>query len=218
VSGDLTKISKAAPDENGLLKQGDFTTAIQYNGYIMMEASDTPEKSRRVINDMHPETGKKPTKTILVLLDQYSNHTDSAQDFNKLLNKLPNIGSSHLEHNMDVIIIPYENPSSNIVNKLLEHTSNGSEDSGYVRFMLYSYAFFTSNKMKSSSIAPSRILSKKEEKEVDGGILARRSAYSKIRVIDVVAVWLGAEIGDIIEEDIPSESSGIGRNYRLVRA
>ncbi|MFA6089420.1 MAG: DNA-directed RNA polymerase subunit RpoH/Rpb5 C-terminal domain-containing protein [Candidatus Woesearchaeota archaeon] len=184
----------------------------------MMEASDSPDKDRRLIIGMNPATNAKATKTILVLLDKYSNYISAAQQFIKLLNKIPDIKSSHLEFNLDIIIVPYENPGSNITNKLLEYASAGSEESGYIRFMVHDYSFFTSNKMQSTSISPSRIVSKEEEKRVSRELCAKKSSMGKIRVIDAVSVWLGAEIGDVIEEDIPSEATGIERNYRFVRA
>jgi DNA-directed RNA polymerase subunit H (RpoH/RPB5) len=217
VSGDLTKISKNPPLENGLLEQSDFAAMVQYSGYIMLEAKDAEGKIRKKIRDMHESTRKRETKTIIVLLDQHSNYITAAQYFSKLLHLIPNIKNPDIEYNMDIIIVPYEYPGSNITNKLLEYISTGDTSKGYIRFMIYEYNYFMSVKMESVSVCPSRILSAEEAKEIPRELHTKPINMKKMRVVDVVAVWLGAEVGDIIEEEIPSEATGIEKNYRFVK-
>jgi DNA-directed RNA polymerase subunit H (RpoH/RPB5) len=217
VSADLTKISSKKIKDGELLDEEEFTSAIQYHGFIMIEAKDTPTKDRRHPKGMHESAKKMPTNTILVLLDQYSNFTAAAQNFVKLLNRIPGINDTSRDHNMDIIIIPYKEPGSNITNKLAEYADNGTDKGGYVRFNIFRYAYFTSNKMNSILVSKSQILPRELEEEALKKMHTTQSAHGKIRVIDVVSVWLGAEIGDMIQEDIYSESSGIERNYRFVR-
>jgi DNA-directed RNA polymerase subunit H (RpoH/RPB5) len=213
----ISKSSGENSDGDAIIGQKEFTQNIQFVGHVIIETKDADDKDRRYPKNMHPSTLKKPIKTIFVLLDRYSTSISSAQHFTQLLMKIPNIKSKEVDHNMDIIIIPYQTPGTNITNKLGEYTYLGDSKKGFIRFMMYEYSYFTSNKMKSINVVPSRIILREEEAGVLDEIKCSRPALSKAKISETVCVWLGAEIGDIIEEDIPSEASGISRNYRWVR-
>jgi hypothetical protein len=140
VSGDLTSVSGDEKSKTKLLEQDNLTATIQYNGYIMLEACDSDNKDRRFIKSFHPSVKTKPVKTIFILIDKHSFYVKAAQEFVKLLNKVPGIKEPEREYNMDILIISYDPPGSNITNKLSDYASLGSQDAGYIRFFTYDYS------------------------------------------------------------------------------
>jgi DNA-directed RNA polymerase subunit H (RpoH/RPB5) len=218
VSGDATKIAGGKPRAGVLLSQEDFTPAIQYNGYIMIEAKDGPQRERRHPKGMAPGTKNKLVKTIIILLDKDSTYVSAAQQFVKLLNHVPKIKEPERDFNMDILLITYDSLGTNILNKFDEYTTLGSENAGYIRILPYEYKLFTSERMKHKSIPPSRVITREEEKKVVAELFADKKDLPKMRVIEPVAVWLGAEVGDMIEELIPSEAAGVETKYRVVRS
>lgn len=217
ISGDLTEISqkKLSPGES--LDENDLINSIQREGYIMLEAKDTPEKKRKLIKGMNLYTENIPTKTIFALLSRRSEFTTAAAKFDKLLVKIPDIKSGSADFNLDIIIITYEDQKSNITNKFAKYAHAGSNNEGYVRLILHTYKMFTSNKMKSLNVSPGRILSEVETKNTLKELKIKKVDLPKKRVIDVLCVWLGAEIGDVIEEDVDSEVTGVEVRYSYVR-
>jgi DNA-directed RNA polymerase subunit H (RpoH/RPB5) len=211
VSGDVTKVLSGTGDDA-------FVNSVQYSGYIMLEAKDGEAKDRRHPKSMHSGTRSFGTKTIFLLLDQNSTHMNSASNFASLLNRVPGIKESRRDYNLDIIVIPYQNPGSNILNKMAEYTFIGAENNGYVRLQLYRYAWFTSNKMEHVSVTPARIISRTEEQKLCNDIHANKTSMKNIRVSDPVAFWLGAEIGDVILQESPSEATIIEPIYMNVRA
>ncbi len=61
------------------------------------------------------------------------------------------------------------------------------------------------------------LISKPEEKEILNNLFTGKKNLPKIKKTDVIIIWLGAEIGDIIEVLMPSEASGIETKYLVVR-
>jgi DNA-directed RNA polymerase subunit H (RpoH/RPB5) len=220
VSGDATKLSGAAASD--YLGENKFTEVIQRNNYIMVEARDIRGRERRHPKKMHPTTRSMPTRTIMILLNKTDNKNDdhgaSSAKFKKLIDKIPGINSSARDQNIDIIVISYAALGSNIITKCAEIESPGSDESGYIRITRCQYYYFTSNRLAHCDVPPCRILSPAEAKEVLANLMLERINLQKIRAIDVEAVWLGAEVGDIIKFSHFSENSGWSLAYRAVKS
>jgi DNA-directed RNA polymerase subunit H (RpoH/RPB5) len=210
VSGDVTGLVKNSEPE-------EFVSALQYYGYIILEAKDAAHKDRRYPKRMHRHTRSLPVKTLFILLDINSTYVTAASEMVKLMNLVPGIKETQREYNMDIILIPYDIPGSNITNKLAEYSFIGDENNGYIRIDVYKYALFTSNKMTHISACPSRIISRKEEEELLAQTHSNKVDLHRMRSSEAVAIWLGAEVGDIVLQEPPSEASGVETIYFLVR-
>lgn len=216
VSGDLTNIS-ASKIGAELLAQEQFTQVLQYNKYIILEAKDSSKKDRRYPRDSHSATHSLPTKTIIILLDQEGTYAGTAQEFTKLLNRVPHIRELGHKFNMDIILIAYKSLGTNILNKFTDYTRVGNETTGYIRIIPYEYIRFVFIPINHKLQPTCRILPRNEEKVVIEKSFTAKKNFPKERFDDAIAIWLGAEVGDMIEELLPSESSGIEINYRVVR-
>jgi DNA-directed RNA polymerase subunit H (RpoH/RPB5) len=217
VSSNLTNASKTESTGNQLLSQDIFTQTLQYNKYVMLEAKDISSKDRRYPKEMHAATHTFPTKTIIILLDQEGSFINAAHDFTRLLNRVPHVRDLGHKFNMDIILISYNVLGTNIINKFEQYTRIGNESSGYIRMIPYEYGKFTFIPINHKLVPACRILSRSEESELLEKAHIAKKNCRKIRIGDAVSVWLGAELGDIIEEQQLSESSGIEVTYRVVR-
>lgn len=214
-SGDLTKLSKK---ETPILEENDYIDVVQREGYIMLEAKDSDRKVRKLINDMHPYTLELPVKTIFVILGRYSEYTTSANKFEKLIYKIPGVDPYPKEFNSDIIIITSDKQKSGITNKPGKFAYNGSNSEGFVRITMYDYSMFTSNRMKNIAVSPAKILSQKNAKKVTKELNISKINMPRMRVNSVVAVWLGAEIGDIVKEIMDSEVTGNELKFLYVKS
>jgi DNA-directed RNA polymerase subunit H (RpoH/RPB5) len=216
VSGDATNL--VGKSTAMILNKADFLQVIQYNGYIILEAKDAADKDRRYPRGMSATCKDLPIKTYILLLDKDSQHVDSAQNFLKLMNHVPTIKHDDRPFNMDILFITYYSLGNNILNKFDDFITPGTLATiGYIRILPYLYDLFTSERMKHKSIPECRILPKPEEKRTLQDLFTERRVFHKMRVIEPVAVWLGAEIGDIIEQKILSEICGIETGIFLVK-
>lgn len=194
---------------NGVLPIPDFVKHLQKSGYIMMLAHDKSEKIRKHPKRSYPGTHNKPTHTLLVLVDPDSDVMNGAQNFAKMLGRIPNIKSESMSHNYDIIIAPQQAPGSNITNKLSDFVSDGNDRRGYVRIVIYDYrTYFTSVRTRHIGASRARILSETEATELTHSLYLDRTALRKIRSTDVMCVWLGAEPGDVLFEECRSEVTG----------
>jgi DNA-directed RNA polymerase subunit H (RpoH/RPB5) len=214
-SGDLTELSGSNPE---MLEENDLINVIQKEGYIMLGAEYTEKKVKKLIPGMHPSTVNLPTKTIFVLLNERSVHTSSANNFEKLLNKIPDINSSGNQFNMDILVITSDQQKSGITNKPGKFSHIGSESEGFVRITMHNYSMFTSNRMKNVAVSPAKILSQKNAKQIVRELNISKLNLPKMKVNSVVAVWLGAEVGDIVKEIMDSEATGQELKFMYVKS
>jgi DNA-directed RNA polymerase subunit H (RpoH/RPB5) len=216
VSGDATKLSGG--ETKILLGAETFNSILQRHQYVVIQARDAEDKDRHHPSDMNPETQKMETITLIVLLDMQSSYVENSQKVMSLMNKIPFHREEDRNKNLDILIIPYETPGSNITNKLDDYLSEGSSSSGYVRITLLHYNYFKSNVMHNVQVSPTVIMPRDEARSKLEELYSTKRAISRTRVSDPVCVWLGAEIGDTLKTEIASEASGIEPKYLLVRS
>lgn len=207
---------KTTTDVN-YLDQEEFIKSIQYYGYVLMEAKDKPDKDRRFNKNISVENITKPVKTFILLFED-NNQSQSSQAFVKILTRIPGFDDSERNYNIDVIIINREDLNVHLMKKVELYTSMGDSKKGYLIINSYKYLYFTSIRPEHKLVAKQRIITKDEENIILGDLLTNKKKLPKIQKRDVIAVWLGAEVDDIVEALIPSEASGIETKYLVVRS
>lgn len=212
VSGSIKadKKEKAVPD---FLDDQTFIKDIQYFGYILLEARDAPDKDRRISN----KHKNRPVRTYIALLDLNSTYSNTSQDYVKLLNRIPGFDSVDKDYNLDIITISHADLSIHIMKKIDASISEGSDTNGFTHIHAWPYRYFTSIRPNHKLVAEHRILSKAEEEQVLRELYAEKADLPKIKKSEVICIWKGAEIGDVIEVKFISESSGYATKYLLVR-
>lgn len=198
------------------LTQDEFTKNIQYYNYVLMEFQDKSDKERK-IKGMHPNTKDKKVITYILLFDPESDYTSSTQKFTKILNRIPEFSDEIRKNNLEIIIISYRDLSIHLEKKIEANLNPGTENSGYIRIFPYKYLYFTSERPIHKLVSQQRILSKKESDKILEELCLNKQNLPKIKKTDPIMIWLGAELGDIIEALMPSEVSGIETKYFLVR-
>lgn len=217
VSGSDYVETKKTKKTDIFLDQDEFIKSIQYYGYVLIEAKDNDKKDRRFHKIVSLINKKKPVKTYILLLDLNSIYVQSSQNFIKILNRIPGFDETEKNYNMDIIIISHFNLNIHLMKKIDSSINEGNDDNGFIHIYPYKYAHFTSERPKHKLIAQQRILSKNEEKEILETLFTDKKSLPKIKKDDPIAIWFGAEIGDIIEALMPSEASGIETKYMIVR-
>lgn len=208
---------KAEKNKAIFLEEDEFIKNIQYYGYILIETKDKSEKDRRFHKTVLPVNRKKPVKTFILLLDLSSTYIQSSQNFTKLLNRVPGFDDNEKDHNIDIIIISYSSLNIHLTKKIDASIKEGDENNGFVHIYSYKYSHFSSERPKHKLVPPHRILSKEEEREVLNSLFTEKKYLPKIKKDETISIWIGAEIGDVIEVLFPSEASGVEPKYLVVR-
>lgn len=210
---------KTASHKATYLDQDEFTKNIQYYGYVQLEAKDAPHKDRRFRKTIAKSARSKPVRTFILLLDIDSTYAKSTVQFTKLLERIPGFTDTKRQFNLDVIVISKDELSVHLNKRIVASMTNGDDhdNSGFIRIAAYKYSMFSSVKQDNVLVPPHRIMSKDESQALLERLMVEKRDLSKIRQSDPMAVWLGAEIGDIIDIDGFSESAGIEKKYRVVR-
>lgn len=187
----------------------DIVPAIQLKGFIIIAAKDGGIE-RHLTTDLE-------IRTIFVIVHAKSDNLRSTEDFEKMMRQIPDINSTNRSYNYDIYVIT-ENPvTSAIGNAIARHTILDPEAGGFTRTTNYDYSYFLFNKMLHISMPINvAILTRAEEKKVLTFQRLEKKNLSKMYRNDNVAVWLGAEVGDIVAADELCET-GLRRVYRTVR-
>lgn len=196
--------------KNGFLTQESFIKKIQYDGYILIECVDAPEKRRRIAYNI------PLIKTFIIIFDLESSYLETPAEFVKLMNKIPSFTENY-KFNMDIILVPYNPFSIHFTKKINSYITEETDKKGFIHIYVYDYSYFSSERPKHKFIPRHRICSIEEEKEILKSLFTKKIDLPKIRINDVMCVWLGAEIGDIIEILFPSECSGYEPKFMVVR-
>lgn len=218
-TGDSKKTSSSKNAE--FLPEDEFVKNIQYYGYIQIEAKDAKDKDRHFHKSIPSEWRKKPVHTYIILLDQNSVYK-STQQFVKLLERIPGMNSETRDYNIELIVIAREKLSLHVQKKINTYITNGSVPGaetkfGYRHIADFEYAMFSSDKLTNKFSQHHRILNKSDEKAILTRLMCTKKDLDKIRKTDPPLVWLGAEIGDIIEIRRFSETTAEEIAYRVVR-
>jgi len=168
----------------------DKWSILVINGYVLIDAS----------NENH--------HTIVALMDIASPHVANAAAFEKFMK---NISRYTRDNNikmadLDIMVITHEELGSNVTKKFDEYEAIISN---------YAYKYFTSNRLKHDSVPRTRILSVEERKKIMEMSRLSLRELQRIKLVDPVAVWLGAKAGDVLEEITQNEVSGLEIKYRL---
>lgn len=195
------------------LEEDVFLPLIQYHGYIAISARDAKDKVRSFRKNFRG--GEKfPTATLIVLLDANDQFIENSEHFNKLMAQLP----LETSDNLDVLLISNEKPKVNVTNNLKKYYRLPTEEKGYIRFTIYGYHHFSTRRMESKYVCPSVVLSREEREQKLNSSMQEKAHCPGMMGDDMVAIWLGAEPGDVVYTQCPSESSGITPIYYLVKA
>lgn len=199
------------------LSGDEFTKNIQYYEYILLEFKDSPDKERIFSKQVHSSTRSKEVETFILILNINSIYSQTSQSFVKLLNRIPNFDNKQRNKNLDIIIISYNELNIHLMKKIESFIFDGNNESGFIHLYPYKYLHFSSERPLHYLVAPQRILSKKETDSILEYLYTNKKNLPKIKKNDVIAIWLGAEIGNVIEALMQSEISGIETKYLLVR-
>lgn len=202
---------------SSMIDQKTFTKNIQYYGYALIEAKDSNNKDRRFPKTILDQNKNKPVKTYVLLFDTDSIYAQTTQNFIKVLSRIPGFDDKNRNFNMDIIIVSINELNLYIMKKVDSLITEGDENNGYIHIHPYRYYHFTSERPKHKLVAEQRIISKQEEKKVLENLSTEKKYLPKIRKVDAISIWLGCEIGDIIEAKVLSEISGIDTKYLVVR-
>jgi DNA-directed RNA polymerase subunit H (RpoH/RPB5) len=196
------------------LGESEFIKTVQYSGYVQIETKDKPTYKRRY-SIVTSETNKnKPVKTFILILDVNSQYGKATQKFTKLINRVPNISKKNRNHNIEILVISKNEFSTHIRRKI---NTFQTEEPGYVRIFPHKYVRFTTEVPKNDLIPPHRILPEDEIKIIMEELnVTKKSEFPKIPITKPICVWLGANVGDLIEILPLSESVGQDKKYRFV--
>lgn len=222
VSGSISQ--RRAQKVESKTKKGDFiddssfTKVIQIDGYVVIEAKDAENKDRRYRKQIDEVNRNRPTTTYIVIIDIDSKYASASPEFLNLLKRLPGFDHEKREFNIDIIIISQSVLSSHIQKKIDHYTNDGTKSAGFCHIFSYPYHMFTTYLLDPmhSMVPPHRIISKAEEEDLLKSTFSEKKLLAHISKNDPPVVWIGGEVGDIIEIQMPSESTGISLEYRVV--
>ena len=217
VSGSVSRRKAKVVSNEGLLSADQFTKAIQMDGYVVIEADDLPDKDRRFRKQISEANQKLPTKTFIVIMDMDSKFATQSPEFVNLMKRIPGFDSDR-KYNLDIILISQYMLSSHIQKKIEIYKSFGTDTAGFTNIEDYQYHIFRSNIMDPNHafIPPHRLLSRAEEHEILTALNAEKKDLSRIHQGDPPVVWIGGEVGDIVEISQFSEATGMAYEYRVV--
>ena len=208
--------SKSKKDE--FLDDSTFTKVIQIDGYVVIEAKDEPDKDRRYRRQVEEVNRNKSTKTYIVIIDMNSKYAAQSPEFVTLLKRLPSFDHEKRESNMDIIIISQNILSSHIQKKIALYSNDGTKTAGFCHIRSYPYHIFSTYLLDPdhTMVPPHRIITNEEEDNLLRTTYSEKKFLPRISRNDPPVVWIGGEVGDIIEITVPSESTGVDLNFRVV--
>jgi DNA-directed RNA polymerase subunit H (RpoH/RPB5) len=219
ISGSVSKRkAQKVVSHEGVLNTDTFTKAIQMDGYVIIEAEDLPNKDRRYRKQISEINQKRKTKTYIVIIDMNSKYASQSPEFVNLMKRIPGFDHDKRDFNLDVILISQYALSSHIQKKIELYKNYGTETAGFTNIEDYQYYVFMSNIMDPNHafIPPHRLLSREEEHELLTKTHSEKKDLSRIHQSDPPVVWIGGEVGDIVEIMQPLESTGVSPEYRVV--
>lgn len=172
-----------------------------------------PEFTRAILADEYiviggvqeRPNGYKPKKIAIVLIGPGSDYANTLAKFRKMFNAV-------YTDDLDIMLLITESGVSTYIKKTLmsEFTKNRND------FIIrdYPYAMFTLVVPEHVQVPEHTFASTEEISDISHGSHASLRRLQKIMDNDPMAVWIGAEPGDLIKIVRPSEASGITLVYR----
>ena len=222
VSGSVAKrkAQKVIKTDQGrkFLPQDTFEKAVQMDGYVIIEAEDLPEKDRRFRKQVSEINRKRKTRTFIVIIDMGSRYSNQSPEFVTLMKRLPGFDHDKRDYNIDIIVISQNSLSSHIMKKINLYTNYGTDLAGFTHIEAHQYYVFYINIMDPNNafIPQHRIISREEEDVILNSIYSDKKEMPRIHQSDPPVVWIGGEVGDIIEIIQLSEAAGLQIAYRVV--
>lgn len=218
VSGSInieSRKARAASSDIGKkwLSDDEFIKTIQYQGYIIIQAKDSPNRKRTLRNS--PIAVRKfPVKTTLILFDDIEKFTKTPA-YKALLDKVPHISESR-HYNLDIITIARDNPSVHLRKAIANIESPGSADSGYTKIFSRKYVLLRNINPLHVNVPKIRVLDEEERVETLTALHTDPLQLPRVFDSDAIIIWYPVEVGDIVEELHASETVGYEKIYRLV--
>jgi DNA-directed RNA polymerase subunit H (RpoH/RPB5) len=203
--------------DNKLLNEAEFIKTIQYSEYVITNCNDAKDKDRRFTPDTLATNKNRSVKTSFIILNEDSDYIKTSQKFSDLMNAVPGYKADKRDFNLEILVASRNVAGAHIEKKIKDLTSDGDQNNGYIKIYSYPYKYFTSVIPENIMVPAHRILSKDEEKKVLDAIFAKKVDLPKITKHGSIGVWLGLEIGDIVEVLLPSESTGYEIKYLTTR-
>jgi len=220
VSGSVAtrKAQKVITDTKQFLSLDTFTQAVQMVGYVVLEAADLPTKNLSYRKQVAEVNRNLPTKTFIVIIDMNSKYAAQSPEFVTMLKRVPGFDHDKRDYNMDIIIISKDKLSSHIHKKINIYKNYGTETAGFTHVETHQYFVFYTNVMDPNNalIPHHSIVPREEEAATLGPLYAEKKDLPCIPQCDPPVVWIGGEVGDIIQIVQASESAGEDISYRIV--
>lgn len=174
------------------LGDAEFTRVINSDEYIVIRGVQS-----RPYNN-------KPKQIAIVLIAPNSEYASVLAKFRRMYNMV-------YTNDLDIMLIVTESGVSTFIKKTLNSEFTKSRTDFIIRD--YTYSLFTIVIPEHVQVPPHKFASQDEITMLTkvGGL--RR--LQKILDGDPPAIWMGAESGDVIRIERPSESSGVALVYRL---
>jgi DNA-directed RNA polymerase subunit H (RpoH/RPB5) len=218
VSGSVSKRkAQKIVTHNNMLSTETFTKVIQMDGYGIIEAEDLPTKDRRYKKHISEQNRNRKTKTYIVIIDMNSKFASQSPEFVTLMKRIPGFDYEKRDHNIDILLISQNKLSSHIQKKISLYKTC-TEEAGFTNIEDYQYHVFRSNIMDPNHafVPPHRLLSREEEVELLTGTYSEKKDLPRIHQSDPPVIWIGGEVGDVVEIAQFSESTGTSYEYRVV--
>lgn len=168
------------------LKRDEFSKIMQKNEYILINGKKKNEK----------------TLIYILIINYNSKYSSQTSNMLKILKKIYNNSKT------DVFIFT-DNPLTIYIRKSFKQ---------FPIFNFHNYLFkhFIIEIHKGPLCSKGCILSEEKFKEIQKYIKTDRLSLPKIKITDPQVIWLGAEIGQVIEFTPISPISGVRKSYRVV--
>lgn len=145
---------------------------------------------------------KNNISVYIYLFKNNSKFVKTTAQFKRLIDKLP-------EENANVIVISKDDLSIYITKALLKYK--------HLRVFNYKHKYFSIEISKGPFCSPHRILSDNEVRQLcSRELIIHPLSLPAIPINDAQNIWIGGELGDIIEIDSVSEITGKTIHYRIV--
>lgn len=170
------------------MAESEFNAYMQANQYVETEVFDAAN-GRRVI---------------VYIFDQNSEYVLSSQKMSTLVAQ-----EMKTLHNALIMLITYT-PLSSYHTRLFARNSS-------LNIVVYPQYIFALISPKGPLVYPHRVLSREEVHTLmNKHIMCKLQNLPKIRVNDPQCIWIGAEVGDVVEITSVSDTIGLAISYRVV--
>lgn len=171
----------------------------------------------RALETLRAILGRRGLQTTTTAADGYYTIGDKHVVFLQKNPTKPTIDKLIEEHTTNTILVTLQVPSESIRAYMASGTESRPSyvESGVQMFHIRQLQFDIATHQK--YWFPARLLTKDEQTALMESLrISSLRRLPKVFFDDAVALWLGAKPGDVIQYEIPSETAGSSKKYRLV--